>query len=164
MKLRSECPRKRLGTRGWYGHPLSLLIIDIDRFKQVNDTHGHVAGDGVLKTVAARMKQVLRGCDVLARYGGEEFAVVSGETDLEAARRLAARLHRTIQEEPFHVPSGPLRVTISIGVATASTPQCNVDAQALIATADKKLYEAKRTGRNRCCGTVLVGPVEAQGR
>lgn len=149
-RLAAELERARR-----YGHPLSLLIADIDRFKQVNDTYGHVAGDGVLKTVAARMKAVLRNCDFLARCGGDEFGVIAAETDLEAARQLAERLRSAIEETVFGVPSGTQHVTISIGVAAAISAQRKVDAQALIAAADSTLYDAKRAGRNRCCGIIF---------
>jgi diguanylate cyclase (GGDEF)-like protein len=134
-----------------YKHPVSLLMMDLDRFKRVNDTYGHVAGDMVLKATAERIKQVLRRCDFAARYGGEEFAVVAGETDLKAAAQLAERLRRAIQDEPISCSNGELRVTVSIGTATLSPADADVDPVSLTAAADEQLYAAKAAGRNRCC-------------
>jgi diguanylate cyclase (GGDEF)-like protein len=129
----------RRGMRS--GAPLSLLMIDVDRFKLFNDTHGHQAGDDVLRSVAAIMRECLhRAADIVARFGGEEFAVLLPETDAVQASRAAERLRERVAA---HAP-----VTVSIGVATMSVDRTLVPS-ALIAAADEALYEAKRRGRDR---------------
>jgi diguanylate cyclase (GGDEF)-like protein len=129
------------------GTPLACMMIDIDNFKSVNDTHGHDVGDAVLKSVAALLQTEVRGNDVVCRYGGEEFVVLSG-TDLESALRCAERL-RTAVESRAAACIGPLkeRVTVSIGVAVRNDQtRCPDD---LIKVADEALFHAKRSGRNR---------------
>lgn len=140
-----------------YGRPMSLLMMDLDCFKLVNDTHGHVVGDAVLKAVASKIRRMLRQCDHAARYGGEEFAVIAGETGLEAAGQLAERLRLAIQSERVAGPSGPVKITVSIGVASVVNPGVAVESVKIVSLADHKLYEAKQAGRN-CCrhGVVQV--------
>jgi diguanylate cyclase (GGDEF)-like protein len=130
------------------GSPLSLLIADFDHFKAVNDTHGHLAGDAVLREGARRMKSVVRRYDALGRYGGEEFLVVLPGCDSTAAQAQAGRLREAIAAEPFSIGGGSLRVTCSVGVSSSANP---VIAQVddLIREADLALYAAKRRGRNR---------------
>jgi diguanylate cyclase (GGDEF)-like protein len=137
-----------------YDRPISILMADIDRFKQVNDRFGHVIGDTVLKDVAQRMQSALRGCDFLARYGGEEFVVIAAETDLDGAARLAERVRRAVEMAEPNQPGTP-RVTISVGVTAALAPHGKIEPQDLVAAADGALYDAKRAGRNRCCTTVF---------
>ena len=130
------------------GRPLSMLALDLDHFKSVNDEHGHGVGDEVLKATARAMLDAVRGGDVAARIGGEEFAVVMPRTDVEGARILAERLRLAVQEMRLQVPGGrEIRLTISIGTATASGKV--IDAPGLLAAADEALYAAKRGGRNR---------------
>ncbi len=129
--------------------PVSVLMCDLDHFKQINDTYGHAAGDAVLKEIASRIGDNLRDFDMVARYGGEEFVVVMPATPLSAAQQVAERLCKRIATEAVAVPGSPqpLAVTASIGVATTSDPQ--MAAEGLLAQADVALYDAKRAGRNR---------------
>jgi diguanylate cyclase (GGDEF)-like protein len=130
--------------------PLALLFLDIDRFKTINDTHGHPVGDEVLKELAALMTRSLRSEDVLARYGGEEFAVVCRGLDLAKAQLLAERIRKAIEEHRFEARERIIPVTVSIGVA--SFPDARVrSAGDLIVLSDETMYEAKRSGRNRVC-------------
>jgi two-component system cell cycle response regulator len=131
------------------GKPLSVLIIDIDHFKAVNDTHGHNAGDDVLREFSDRLRSCIRGIDLACRYGGEEFVVVMPDTDLGVANKVAERIRRRVAAEPFPIERGSrsVEVTISIGLAGRIGPQ---DKAALIMKrADAALYLAKRNGRNR---------------
>ncbi|OPL18776.1 MAG: hypothetical protein AVO35_13040 [Candidatus Aegiribacteria sp. MLS_C] len=129
-----------------YRRPLSLMIIDLDHFKDVNDAHGHLAGDEVLVASAGKISQSLRKTDFAGRYGGEEFCVVLPETGMEGASGLAERLRRSLEETRHTLSDGTdLKVTCSIGVAEAS---CR-NVEELIAVADAALYLAKRSGRNR---------------
>ncbi|MFD1701536.1 PleD family two-component system response regulator [Methylopila henanensis] len=128
--------------------PLSALVVDIDHFKAVNDTHGHDVGDEVLREVARRLKASVRGIDLACRLGGEEFVVVMPETDAAVARLVAERIRGRLASEPVASRvAAPLAVTASIGVATFH-PEAD-DAAALIKRADVALYRAKREGRNR---------------
>jgi len=131
------------------GKPLTALVLDIDFFKAVNDTHGHDAGDDVLREFATRIKKSIRGIDLACRLGGEEFVIVMPETDMAVATIVAERLRRRIASEPFAVAGGAkkLDVTISIGIATLDAPDDN--AAAILKRADQALYRAKRDGRNR---------------
>jgi two-component system cell cycle response regulator len=128
--------------------PLAVLVLDIDYFKSVNDSHGHDAGDDVLREFAIRIRKSIRGIDLACRFGGEEFVVIMPETDIAVATMVAERLRRRIASEPFPIQQGKrsLEVTISIGIA-ALGPQDN--AAAVLKRADQALYRAKRDGRNR---------------
>ena len=115
------------------GKPLTVLVLDIDYFKSINDTHGHDAGDDVLREFALRIRKSIRGIDLACRYGGEEFVVVMPETDLAVATMVAERLRRRIAGEPFPIQQGArsIEVTISIGIAGARRRrQCGERAQA----------------------------------
>jgi two-component system cell cycle response regulator len=127
--------------------PLTLLMLDIDHFKSVNDGHGHPAGDYVLATLARLVMTALRAEDVFARYGGEEFAVLCRGVTLDQAALLAERLRSTIEAAVFEYQRRRIPITTSIGVASLRDPAG--DATRLIADADGALYEAKRSGRNR---------------
>ncbi len=131
--------------------PLTLLMIDIDYFKQYNDLNGHIAGDVALREMAATLRQSVKREDAVARYGGEEFAVILFDTGRTAARKVAARLRQAVEEVDFPneqvLPGGHL--TISVGLA--SLPEGAADRAGLIAAADQALYSAKRSGRNRVC-------------
>ena len=128
--------------------PLSVLVLDIDYFKSINDTYGHDAGDDVLQDFAIRIRKSIRGIDLACRYGGEEFVVVMPETDMAVATMVAERLRRRIASEPFPIQKGTrtIDVTISIGIAALAPDD---DAAAVIKRADQALYRAKRDGRNR---------------
>ena len=127
----------------------SLIMLDIDHFKKYNDTHGHLAGDAVLKNMAVLLRQNVRKNDIAARYGGEEFALVLIETNKTAARFVANKLKKLVADYPFSFresqPNGKL--TISMGVATY--PDDGTSYQKLVDIADKRLYQAKRLGRNK---------------
>jgi diguanylate cyclase (GGDEF)-like protein len=130
-----------------FGRPLTAIMLDIDHFKEVNDTHGHSVGDQVLATLARRFRTNIRHVDILCRYGGEEFAILLPETDLFTASEIAERIRRSIADEPFQTDHGQMRVTISLGV-TRALPE-TADLQALLERADGALYRAKSGGRNR---------------
>jgi diguanylate cyclase (GGDEF)-like protein len=132
-----------------FGHDLSLLMLDIDDFKQVNDTYGHLQGDAVLRMVGQVLESEARAVDQPARYGGEEFVVALPETDTEGAAGLAERIRSRLAAEqvPRVDGEGPIGVTASIGVA--SIPATARDVRELIAVADAALYEAKRAGKDR---------------
>jgi two-component system cell cycle response regulator len=131
------------------GKALSVLILDIDYFKSINDNFGHDTGDDVLREFAERLKASIRGIDLACRYGGEEFVVVMPDTDLGVATLVAERIRRRIAGEPFPIEKGArgIEVTISIGIATRTGPQDN--ASHMLKRADEALYRAKRDGRNR---------------
>lgn len=130
-----------------YGHSLSLVMIDIDHFKQVNDTYGHLAGDAVLTNLSKLFGKFFRSVDFIARYGGEEFAIILPETPLNGAVLTTERIRMAIAQNEVYVNQHTIRVTISAGVAEykPETPS----PIALIGESDKKLYEAKNNGRNR---------------
>lgn len=133
-----------------YGRELSLIMFDIDHFKNVNDTYGHLAGDHVLKHLASVIKQRIRREDIMARYGGEEFAIILPEIDSYNSRQFAEKIRRLVEKTVFKFEDTVIPVTISIGVATS-----NADTNApeeFIKIADENLYEAKRRGRNCVCG------------
>jgi len=139
-----------------YAKPYALMMLDIDHFKQVNDTHGHPAGDVVLKTLANILRKQLRDVDLAARYGGEEFVVVFPEISGEAAKKVAERARRAIAATPFRLPDGrEIGVMVSIGVS--SYPKDADTPQGVVERADRALYAAKEAGRNR-----VVMSVEAQ--
>lgn len=131
------------------GLPVSLMILDIDHFKKVNDQHGHRAGDDVLRSFAQIVRASLRGGDVAARYGGEEFAIILPNTDVEQALEVGTRLRVCVQGARMHTCSGFLRVTVSGGVASLRGPGSRAQLEALVERADRALYAAKRGGRNQ---------------
>lgn len=130
---------------------LGLLMIDVDHFKQFNDTHGHQTGDEVLAMVGEALEKYTRDTDHPARYGGEEFAVVAPQTTLDGLRVLAERIRFRIAQEQLLSPDGePLSVTVSIGGACLTAPSDEGDAKRLVKVSDHFLYQAKKRGRNRC--------------
>jgi two-component system cell cycle response regulator len=136
-------------------HPpadLSVVMLDVDHFKQVNDTFGHLAGDAVLKNVSAVLLRTVRTEDLLARYGGEEFVVVARDCKATAARIMAERLRSKVADSSVSFEGRSLRVTISAGVASLFTCGESADKTTLLKLADKRLYEAKEGGRNRVVG------------
>jgi diguanylate cyclase (GGDEF)-like protein len=131
-----------------YKTRMTLLLIDLDDFKLVNDTCGHLAGDEVLKEVAGIMKGLLRDSDIAGRYGGEEFMLCLAQTDREGAMLAAERIRAAVQEKVFAFPEGTVRITASIGMA--EFPNDNpIGRDELIRRADVALYEAKKTGKNK---------------
>jgi two-component system cell cycle response regulator len=137
------------------GKPVGALMVDIDHFKRVNDTFGHMAGDAVLRAVATRMLSVVRPYDAVGRYGGEEFLVVLPGCDREGAAVLAERFRLSIGSDSMDTPEGMIPVTISLGAAVSN--RGGSDAGALVRSADLALYRAKDKGRNR----VEIGLVES---
>lgn len=131
--------------------PLSVLIMDIDHFKKINDTYGHLVGDEVLREFGARLAASKRCDDLLCRYGGEEFVAILGETGLSDATNLAERCRLAVCEQPFSTTLGPISVTVSIGAAQLPVDDRELNSQSLLELADKQLYRAKQTGRNRVC-------------
>ncbi|OHC74691.1 MAG: PleD family two-component system response regulator [Rhodospirillales bacterium RIFCSPLOWO2_12_FULL_58_28] len=131
------------------GKPVSLMMIDIDHFKQVNDQHGHGAGDEVLCEVASRIANNIRGFHMAARYGGEEFVVVMPDTSIDTAFTVAERLRETIAESAFETKSekGAANITVSIGISETRDRTCTP--KGLLERADQALYKAKEQGRNR---------------
>lgn len=148
-RLREELARSRRELT-----PLTCLMIDVDHFKRINDSHGHLAGDEVLRQVAQRVDGEVRSSDVSARYGGEEFVILLPSTPLEAGQRLAERIRAAVSAESFAIRAAPepLAVTVSIGVAehrpAAGEEDLKVAGERLLARADVALYEAKASGRN----------------
>lgn len=133
-----------------YAHPFSLLMLDIDHFKTVNDTHGHLAGDEALRAVADLIRGEVRPVDLVARYGGEEFALILPETPTAGALATAERIREIIAAHPIPLASGQtVSLTASIGVATY--PRAAGSAEKLISAADQALYRAKASGRNQVC-------------
>lgn len=126
--------------------PMTILMIDLDGFKQVNDLYGHLVGDEVLRTIAGRLKDNLRQTDYLGRYGGEEFIAALPQCELQQAIGIAERVREAIQQDWIVVDEHEVRVTASIGVAVSNG---EIDLMKLIERADKALYEAKHAGRNR---------------
>jgi two-component system cell cycle response regulator len=128
--------------------PLGLILLDVDRFKQINDVHGHLGGDKVLAEIAHRLVRMLRGEDLVARYGGEEFAVLLRSSDIPGCVHAAERLRAAVEEAPCR--AGDRKVSITISGGCACLAECNEPtAAALIALADERLYAAKKRGRNR---------------
>lgn len=145
--LQREISRARRHSR-----PLSLLMCDIDHFKHVNDTYGHLAGDYVLKELVNTVRSILRPDDVMGRYGGEEFVLILPETDLEGALEVAERMRKAIESHEFTFEGERIEgqdydgITISVGVTQLAAKWLE---QSFIKAADEKLYEAKHAGRNR---------------
>ncbi|MGE0871979.1 MAG: diguanylate cyclase [Kofleriaceae bacterium] len=131
-----------------HGHPLTLVMFDVDHFKAINDTYGHLAGDAVLKDLATRIRPRIRREDLFARYGGEEFACVLPSTALPGGIVFAEHLRTIIEERPCAFDAQQIKFTISLGVTTLHR-ETGVDPATLIKRADEHLYTAKRSGRNR---------------
>lgn len=154
-RLQAEVARSRR-----HNHQVGLLFIDIDYFKRYNDTHGHPAGDHLLKKVArlltvdVRAEDViarLRASDVVARYGGEEFAIILPETHLGGAKSIAERIHKAVREHDFPGRETQPFGTITVSIGVAAFPDSAPDAAALLDAADRAMYRAKENGRDRVC-------------
>jgi len=131
------------------GKPLTVMVVDIDYFKAINDSHGHDAGDDVLRDFALRIKRSIRGIDLACRYGGEEFVLVMPETDMAVAAMVAERLRRRIAAEPFAIQQGSRVVPVTISIGIAALRGKDDTAASVLKRADQALYRAKRDGRNR---------------
>ncbi len=132
-----------------YLHPLALALLDVDHFKAVNDRHGHLAGDMVLRELSGVVRPLVRAEQILARIGGEELGLLLPEVPLEKAALFAEKIRRLIEERAFEFQGARIAVTVSIGIAALEP--CDGSPQALQARADARLYAAKRAGRNRVC-------------
>lgn len=135
-----------------HGRPLGVALVDIDRFKRINDTHGHAIGDSVIAEVARRLGARVRAEDYLGRFGGEEFLVLLPEADSEAASSVAEALRAEVCSRPIDTDDGPIHVTVSVGWAVWD----DEPGHALVGRADGALYEAKEAGRNRVCGAPVA--------
>lgn len=140
---------RELARCGRSKRPLSLVMFDIDHFKLINDEHGHLTGDFILRDLVRRVRPRVRRDEILARYGGEEFTVVLPEAPTSSALQFAEQIRVLVEREPFVFEGESIRVTISLGVATVAE---EVPADTLIKAADDNLYRAKETGRNRVVG------------
>jgi len=166
--LMEQLPRELERCRR-YAYPLSVLMCDIDHFKQINDDHGHAAGDEVLQQFAARAQKSLRtNSDWVARYGGEEFLIVLPETAHVDAMIVSEKLRALVDSAAFATRAGDAVVTASFGVASTgrSGPDLSLKVDSLIRTADECLYRSKQEGRNRCSGheiAVSLPPLKAHG-
>jgi two-component system, cell cycle response regulator len=132
-----------------YGRDLTLALLDIDHFKQINDRWGHLAGDYVLKHLASAIKTRIRREDIFARYGGEEFALLLPEVDLQGGLAMAEKARALVAAQKFRFDNQDIPVTVSLGMASLGGQER--DPSELIRAADEKLYEAKNSGRNRVC-------------
>ena len=145
-----ELSEQEVSRAARYENPLSILMLDIDFFKQVNDTHGHKVGDYVLKKLAEVCRATLRAVDIIGRIGGEEFAILLPETDQGNATEVAERLRAALASTQVPIEAGlPIHFTVSIGVTSMKSSVDNTDL--LLSQADNALYEAKKTGRNKVC-------------
>jgi diguanylate cyclase (GGDEF)-like protein len=147
---------KKLKSAERFGHPLSVIITDLDKFKSVNDTYGHPVGDVVLRSFSRVLGGAMRETDLVARYGGEEFAVICEQTDAEGALNLADRIREEMARQTFQTDTGEFHVTCSLGISTF--PVHTKDKEKLVEHADQALYVAKQRGRNRA--EVFRGIVE----
>ena len=133
-----------------HGAVLSLLMLDFDHFKKVNDTFGHLAGDHVLRTVAALVRSSIRVEDLFARYGGEEFTIIARGADVEQSLPLAERVRLSVDKAKIEYERNPIPVTISIGIASLACCPKGGSVDEILTIADRRLYAAKAAGRNRC--------------
>jgi two-component system cell cycle response regulator len=134
-----------------YNSPLTMLMIDLDHFKTVNDTYGHLVGDDVLRGISTILQRSVRSVDMVARYGGEEFVIVLPETGEQGAVAFAERLRERVEQHKFEAARvTPVKITVSIGVSSFPAPHVE-SAEDLFARADAALYRAKERGRNKVC-------------
>jgi diguanylate cyclase (GGDEF)-like protein len=145
----NETLEKEISRARRYGRSFALVLFDIDHFKKINDTHGHLAGDSVLRQLGALIRGRVRRDDTPARTGGEEFGVIVPEAGEDAALLLAEKLREAVESATFRFEDLELSVTVSVGVTTWNA--AGDEPQELLKRADDKLYEAKRSGRNRVC-------------
>lgn len=144
-----DCLDKELHRVERYSDDLSLIMVDIDHFKRINDTYGHPQGDIVLKTIADTFQNIVRKPDTVARYGGEEFAIILPATDIKGAVVLAERLRKAVAEQQIKLDGKIVKVTISLGVTTYEIKRGRKNKAEIIEAADKALYNSKQTGRNK---------------
>ncbi|MBM4378444.1 MAG: GGDEF domain-containing protein [Deltaproteobacteria bacterium] len=145
-----EFLEREMGRCHRYGRALSLLMFDIDHFKQINDTQGHLAGDQVLRDLAQTVRARIRKEECFARYGGEEFCVVLPESGPDKARTFAEKIRKMVEDHPFAFEGKPIPVTVSMGVADLTSDM--TEPLQFVKVADANLYKAKKGGRNRVVG------------
>lgn len=138
---------KEIASAARYSTPYTVLMIDVDGLKQVNDHYGHTAGSQLVRTVGTTLRQCVRSSDVLARYGGDEFVILMPQTSTEDALNAAERIRTTIDMNSFDMHGKRIRATVSVGIA--SYPDCVADAEYVLEKADVALYKSKHSGRNR---------------
>ena len=174
LQLASTDPLTGLHNRGYvddrfanelsrarrYNKPLTIAVIDADRFKLLNDTHGHPAGDLVLQKIAETLRNSFRQSDTAGRYGGEEFVVILPETDIEAAQRKLESLRESIANTPIVLAPRGEKIQVTISAGLSSFPQDGEDASELFALADDRMFQAKKEGRNRVVAGSAAQPVE----
>jgi len=146
----NEAIEREASRSARYGRAFSLVLFDIDHFKKINDTYGHLAGDSVLRQLGALVRNRVRRDDIPCRTGGEEFSIIVPEVSLAGGLNLAEKLRGAIEAAVFKFEGTQIPVTVSMGVAEWTTEL--TDPQDLVKQADERLYEAKRSGRNRICG------------
>ncbi|MCK5686790.1 diguanylate cyclase [bacterium] len=134
-----------------YKYSTSLLLLDIDHFKAVNDTYGHQAGDTILRDLSKRLSNRMRSSDWICRYGGEEMTVILPETDLSAAKDIAESLRILVEKKPFKINDDHQSITINVSIGVSAYPEHSKDVSVLVSKADTALYKAKESGRNRIC-------------
>ncbi len=139
-------------------YPLSLLILDLDRFKDINDTHGHATGDQVLTWVAAALRDVAADGGLPVRFGGDEFIVLLPRTDAVGARDMAARLLQRVNDRPFRLRDAGVTVPVTLSIGIATAPTDGASSRALLQAADTALYHAKQSGRNQAAAAAEVDP------
>lgn len=144
------------------GGSFGIIMIDIDHFKNVNDTYGHLCGDAVLQETAKRMQTSLRPYDSVGRYGGEEFLIVVPRSDLQSSLGVAERIRKSIAEKPIPSPGGDIQITVSLGIAATSGSN-RFETQQLLQMADDALYRAKQNGRNRSESATPLSPESSAG-
>ena len=145
-----EAIERELNRARRYARPLTLVLFDIDHFKKINDTHGHLAGDGILRQLSAAVKSKLRREDIFARIGGEEFAIILPEIDVVAARKMADKVRSVVEKSELKFEQTVVPCTISMGIAELGADDAG--APSVYARADEALYAAKNSGRNRVVG------------
>jgi diguanylate cyclase (GGDEF)-like protein len=138
-----------IGQNGGAARSFSLLFLDIDHFKEINDRHGHSCGDDVLRQVATLLRTHLRQSDIASRYGGDEFVVLLPGASAETAMRLAERLRSTVEQHRFWSPESTTRLAVTVSVGAAAFPEDGATMDDLILHADASMYTAKRAGRNQ---------------
>ncbi|PIE05256.1 MAG: diguanylate cyclase, partial [Sorangium cellulosum] len=142
-----EIAHDKLASAKRFSRNLSVMIVDIDHFKKVNDTYGHDHGDIVLKQLGVILRKAMRATDAVARFGGEEFVIMCEQTDRDGAMLLAERIREELQATTFQSAKGEMNVTCSVGIATF--PEAGHDWKSVFKAADEALYVSKRSGRNR---------------
>jgi diguanylate cyclase (GGDEF)-like protein len=132
-----------------YGHGLSLMFIDIDNFKEINDQYGHSIGDAVLKSVSVYIRKLTRGSDICIRYGGDEFLILLPETSRDSAFEVGGKLQKSVESIPVHLNGKLDELLVSLSMGIASYPEDTIEPKMLIELADRALYEAKKTGKDQ---------------